>query len=59
MGREYKQLIRLFSDPTYFGRSLLEEVNSIVIDDDPNVKLSEFCLLCVVQTTDPSNWSYL
>ena len=42
-GREYKQLIQLFTDQTTFGLSLLEQANSMAIDE-PNMKLSWYPL---------------
>ena len=33
VGREYKQLIQLFSDQTIFGFALLEQANNLTIDE--------------------------
>lgn len=46
IGREYKQLIQLFSDQTVFGNALLEQANNITINvDEPEAESSKSWLI--------------
>ena len=45
VGREYKQLIQLFSDQTIFGFALLEQANNLTIDES-DAEMSKYsCVL--------------
>ena len=48
VGREYKQLIQLFSDQTIFGFALLEQANNLTIDES-DAEMSKYtCVLLLL-----------
>ena len=48
VGREYKQLIQLFSDQTIFGFALLEQANNLTIDESDAEMSKCTCVLLLL-----------
>ena len=50
VGREYKQLIQLFSDQTVFGFALLEQANNLTIDESDAEMSKCACVLLLLDS---------
>lgn len=50
VGREYKQLIQLFSDQTIFGFALLEQANNLTIDESDAEMSKCACVLLLLDS---------